>query len=160
MKEFIPEYFITKEGRIYSKLKEKGLRELRPHVNNRGYMIITIRKKSYKIHRLVAENFLPKIDGKPVVNHIDGDKLNNNVNNLEWCTQSENVQHAWNNGLNNRTREGLYKKVYCILDGKIIAEYGSIKEAEEKNPKAKGHIAACCRGKRKTAGGYMWEYVE
>lgn len=160
MKEFIPEYFITKEGKIYSKLKEKGLRELRPHVNNRGYMVITIRKKCYKIHRLVAENFLPKIDGKPVVNHIDGDKLNNNVNNLEWCTQSENVQHAWNNGLNSRTREVLYKKVYCILDGKIIAEYGSIKEAEEKNPKAKGHIAACCRGKRKTAGGYIWEYVE
>ena len=160
MKEFIPEYFITKEGRIYSKLKEKGLRELRPHVNNRGYMVITIRKKCYKIHRLVAENFLPKIDGKPVVNHIDGDKLNNNVNNLEWCTQSENVQHAWNNGLNSRTREALYKKVYCILDGKIIAEYDSIKEAEEKNPKAKGHIAACCRGKRKTAGGYIWEYVE
>lgn len=160
MKEFIPEYFITKEGKIYSKLGEKGLRELRPHIGSRGYMIITIRKKCYRIHRLVAENFLPKVDGKPIVNHIDGNKLNNNVNNLEWCTQSENVKHAWNKGLNSRTREGSHRKVCCILGGKIIAEYDSIKEAEEKNPKAKGHIAACCRGKRKTAGGYIWKYIE
>lgn len=160
MKEFISNYFITKDGRIYSKLKGKELRELRPHINNRGYMIITIRKKCYRIHRLVAENFLPRVDGKPIVNHIDGNKLNNDVENLEWCTQSENVQHAWNSGLNSRTREGLHKKVCCIVGDKIIAVYDSITEAEENNPKAKGHVAACCRGRRKTAGGYTWKYTD
>ena len=61
--------------------------------------------KQYKIHRLVAQAFIPNPDSKPQVNHIDGNTCNNNVNNLEWCTNRENQIHAWKNGLNHRTEK-------------------------------------------------------
>ena len=58
------------------------------------------KRKSLKVHRLVAQAFIPKVEGKPYVNHKDGNPLNNSVDNLEWCTQAENVQHAYDMGLN------------------------------------------------------------
>jgi hypothetical protein len=65
--------------------------------------------KFYTIHRLVAIHFIPNLENKPQVNHKDGNKLNNNINNLEWATQSENSQHAWDSGLNNEVREKIRK---------------------------------------------------
>jgi len=57
------------------------------------------KRKLFRIHRCVAEAFIPKLEGKDVVNHIDGNKINNSVDNLEWCTDKENTRHAWENGL-------------------------------------------------------------
>lgn len=76
---------------------------LHPHKNSSGYLRVYMnidgKGKEYFVHRLVANAFIPKIDGKRFVNHIDGNKENNRVDNLEWCTRSENEQHAWRIGL-------------------------------------------------------------
>lgn len=79
---------------------------LKKRLSTNGYYVVDLRKnhrsRVFRVHRLVALSFIPFVDGKPFVNHVDGNKLNNNVSNLEWCTQSENVYHAYNTGLNKR----------------------------------------------------------
>ena len=77
--------------------KQKGLRA--GCLNNRGYRVVTFKKKSYLEHRIIAELFLPKIEGKGYVNHKNGIKDDNRVENLEWCTQQENCTHAFETGL-------------------------------------------------------------
>lgn len=82
-------------------LKERILKQ---SVNSDGYFTVVLTKKGirkpYKVHRLVAKYFIPNKEGKPEVNHIDGDKLNNDIGNLEWVTKAENVRHAYKNNLN------------------------------------------------------------
>lgn len=116
-------YRVTPEGRVYSQTKRriplvgKGMefsgkfkhilepeRELTYTLNNRGYYSVGIRRKTYMVHRLVALAFLPNLEGKPVVNHIDGNKCNNHVNNLEWCTVQENNLHARQTGLHQQAK--------------------------------------------------------
>lgn len=86
------------------KFKEilKPERELKYTLNNRGYYSVGIKRKTYMVHRLVALAFIKNPGAKPFVNHIDGNKLNNNVTNLEWCTVQENNQHARDIGLHNQ----------------------------------------------------------
>jgi hypothetical protein len=78
------------------------------------------------VHRLVALAFIPNPENKPSVNHKDGNKLNNNVDNLEWMTQQENVQHAWDTGLNESHRLSISKPVIDVATGK---KYQSLKLA-------------------------------
>lgn len=120
-------YRITSEGEIYTQSKLKipivssGMehsgdfkvilkpeREMKQLINSRGYLTVKLNKKTYMIHRLVALYFIgePK-EGQTQVNHKDGNKLNNSVNNLEWCTPKENIIHAFKTGLN---KAGLGKK--------------------------------------------------
>ncbi len=104
-------------------------------------------------HRLVAETFLPKIDGKEFINHIDGDKANNHIDNLEWCTKQENAIHAVRvlgmSPVNKR-------KVICIETQRI---YQSAVEAELDTGIPNSCIIRCCKGTRKSAGGKHWEYI-
>ena len=160
MKEFIPNYYVTRDGRIFSTACNKGMQELHPCISNHGYYRITIKQKNYSVHRIVADSFLEKTSDDLVVNHKDGNKLNNNVDNLEWCTQKENVEHAWRTGLCTSDKNYFKQAVYKVSmkDFSILSEYPSIKAAEKDNPKAKGHIASCCTGKRSNAGGYYWVY--
>lgn len=80
----------------------------KPNPDKDGYLNITLsncgKVKTYKIHRLVAEMFIPNLKNKPQVNHKDGNKTNNCVDNLEWCTNQENQQHAYRTGLKNQKR--------------------------------------------------------
>lgn len=111
-------YRVTSSGQIFSQSKikiplvGKGMeftgkfkhilkpeRELTYQLNNRGYLSITIRRKTHMIHRLVAKAFIANPDNKPFINHKDGNKLNNSVENLEWCTTKENNHHARETGL-------------------------------------------------------------
>ena len=95
-----PNYLISDQGRVYSCKRKKFLK---PANNGRGYFIVDLSKngirKNLTIHRLVALAFIPNPENKRTINHIDGIKTNNHADNLEWCSQKENVHHAVNAGL-------------------------------------------------------------
>jgi len=111
-------YRVTREGKVFTQTKRKiplvgkGMeftgvfkhilepeRAMTYINNNRGYLSVVIRRKTHMIHRLVAQAFIPNLLDKPFVNHLDGNKHNNHVDNLEWCTTAENNQHARETGL-------------------------------------------------------------
>lgn len=153
-------YYISSFGRIYS-TKSKKL--LKTPVGKRGYpncnIMINSKQKLVTIHRLVANHFISNPDNKPQVNHIDGDKTNNNITNLEWVTSQENIMHARQTGLHVSDGD---KSVNQLKDGIIIATYKSISEASRKTGINRGNINQCCLKHRryKTAGGYEWEYAK
>lgn len=98
-------YLVNKDGQIYSKKRNKLLS---PDKDKYGYLQVKLCKngeiKNFKVHRLVALTFIQNPLNLPQVNHLDGDKLNNNISNLEWCTCSQNNKHAWKLGLKENVR--------------------------------------------------------
>ena len=103
-------YAVTEEGNLWSypKRNNPNGRFLKAGRTGNDYWTINLHKKgdkqrSFYIHRIVAETYIGKIDGKDCINHIDGDKSNNKKSNLEWCTYSENHTHAYNKGLHKRS---------------------------------------------------------
>lgn len=133
---------------------------LKPAIQQ-GYAHVTIyinkKGKRVKIHRLVANAFIPNPDNKPYVNHIDGIRSNNRVENLEWVTASENTQHAVDTGLFLPTRE---KSVTQFsLDGEKIATYKSASEASRETNSLQEKITMCCQRQRQTHNGYQWRYT-
>lgn len=110
------------------------------------------------IHRIVANAFIPNIDNKPQVNHKDENKLNNNVNNLEWCSCSYNVKYSKKSIKFNK--EHISKPVKMIKDNIVIKEFSSIKEASRylDKPASRKYISMCCNNKKDTAYGYNWSW--
>ena len=102
IEEFDGEYMVSNHGRVKS-LKRHKERIMPMTIQESGYYaaMFHMNKKSYcrKVHRLVCEAFIPNPDNLPEINHIDGNKLNNHVSNLEWCTHQQNVTHSWDHGL-------------------------------------------------------------
>lgn len=144
---------------------------LKGWVQNTGYLTVSLSNKKYSVHRLIATTFLEQEKGKNIVNHIDGNKLNNNVNNLEWCDYKHNFDEAIRlnlmnikyNSYENRIRA---KKINQYdLKRNFIRSYLCSIDAE-KELKNKGikinarNIRDVCNGKRKTAGGFYWEYID
>lgn len=91
-------HYITNKGAVLSYFNNKE-KELKTQTDKKGYEKIKLNGKTYRIHRLVAEAFIANPDNLPQVNHIDGNKQNNDVSNLEWCDNSFNQKHAWDNNL-------------------------------------------------------------
>jgi hypothetical protein len=151
-------YLISKEGQVYS-TKTNKIREI--EINENGYCRIrlmdgTKQGKKFYIHRLVAEAYIPNPNNYNQVNHKDLNKHNNDVNNLEWCSEAMNMQHNADNKPENS------KKIFQfdLLDkNKLIGTYNSIKEASEKTNTNKTSIIHCCSGKYKKAGEYIWKYA-
>lgn len=150
-------YEISNYGQVRNKTTSKILKPLLLS----GYMVITLkmnnRKTISKIHRLVATRFLVRTNETHIVNHKDGNKLNNHVENLEWVSPSENVKHAYRIGLN----KGKKNKVYqYTLDNVFIREYNSPIDIENELEIPRTRILDVCEGKARTTGGYIWKYSD
>ena len=146
-------YLIGSNGKVFNQRTGKYLKPIK---GSNGYYHVTLcygKKEDCMIHRLVAEAFLPNADNLPQVNHKDENKLNNSVENLEWCTAKYNVNYG----------KGALQRNSPVLQidsaGNVVRQWNSIKEAsEELGIKAQG-ISRVCRKGRKTSGGFRWAYV-
>ena len=165
------------DGKIYDKYQVSNLGRLKNLKTNYitfgskgkdGYMRFKIDGKCKKAHRIVAETFIPNPENKPQVNHLDEDKTNNRVDNLEWNTSKENINHgtrtkrAAEKGSN--TKRGVFntKKSKPILqytlDGEFIKEWESSMEVYRQLGYCNSYIGKCCKGKYESAYGFKWEY--
>lgn len=152
-------YRIERDGRIYSLRKHKYLT---PKENWDGYLRIQLWDKgncSYVgIHRLVAEEYIPNPENKPFVNHINGDKKDNRVENLEWCTQKENIQHAYRTGLSHKQEKNtgpLCKTVIAQFYDDTFAVYPSTMEAERQLDINHAIISRCALTGKEYKGIYF-----
>jgi len=172
-------YKVTDHGDVYSywgrEIDENGRfikstihndyeRKLNPSTDSNGYPYIDVRsygkRRSPKIHRLVALAFVPNPERKPQVNHIDGNKRNNKASNLEWVTNEENRTHAITNKLKDEIGYGVAQ--YDLNDN-LIAVFPTAKKALESlgiKSNTGGNIGRVIRGKRSTAYGYKWKKYE
>lgn len=171
-------YQISNFGRVKSLKRENifycGLRKeylkrpvkekiLNYSKSNRGYLQVCLTKngksKTFLVHRLVAKTFIENVCNKSQVNHIDGNKENNSVNNLEWCTSSENNKHAFILGLNKS--QNIRKVNQYDKNGNFIKQWNCITDFFRKNNinLKSSNITNCCKGRRKTAYGYIWKYA-
>ena len=151
-----PEFLISKQGTIYS-LKNHEIKKI--NNNPHGYSRICLPtaenpNKKFYVHRLVAEAYIPNSNNYDQVNHIDLNKHNNNVDNLEWCSQSMNIKH----NVKHNTR--LSRKVQQFDTSNILVNtFASVKEASDYSKLDSTSIIHCCAGRRKTGGGFVWKYV-
>lgn len=152
--EGFPSYRVDRGGNIYN----SKMKALKPGRTTNGYLRVslnneTVKRKRCLVHRIVAQAFIPNPDNLTQVNHIDRNKTNNNVENLEWCTPLENLLHS---NVIEKASKAKFRKVQCITTGRV---YNSIKEAALDFGASHGNIVACCAGRRKKCGGAEWKYA-
>ena len=121
-------------------------------------LLIDGKQKRMRVHRLVAETFIENPKNKPYVNHINGKKDNNNVENLEWVTPSENTQHAVQTGLFQNGRKKAV--IQYNLDGEKMMIFESATEAARQTGGSQSKITMCCRRQRETDNDYQWRYAD
>lgn len=146
---------------------KKGV-QLKPYIDEDGYCRVglhNIEKSETKgVHRLVAEAFIPNPDNKPQVDHINGVRNDNRVENLRWFTLKENNSTDLAKSRKSKAafeRSDNKKIVYqYTLDGEFVAKYNSTMEMERKNGFKRQSICRCCNKKQKTAYNYKWSYNE
>lgn len=146
-------YIVDTDGNIY--------RKLIPHLGVSGYLRIGLRDKRtsrhwYSVHRIVAKAFVPNPENKPEVNHIDGNKLNNAIDNLEWCTQQENVAHAYNTGLRTSTRSKPCLQIN--RSGEVLARYESQADAARAMGVSQSSIHHAI-GYQRLSCGFYWRWA-
>ena len=167
-------YRISNLGRCYSIQKKAFLKE---HKNKKGYVLIDLTKdgtiKHCRVHRLVAEAFLPKIDRLTEVNHIDENKSNNRASNLEWCDTKYNINYGLRTAKAKASEKATWKMK--ALNGEIsnskeviqigksngtpMIKFKSIEAAARAVQGSSKRIADVCHGRAKTAYGYRWKFA-
>ena len=179
-------YEVSNLGRVRSvdRVDSRGRRlegRILKQNKNKGYLSVALCGKVFKVHRLVATVFVPNPNNLPQVNHLDENKHNNRVDNLEWVTAKDNMNYGTRNQRASKAMKGRTfseehkqkmkeshpdyhgnkhpraKKVICIETGQV---FGTLKEAGECYGISKESICSCCKGKRETAGGYHWKYYD
>lgn len=138
-------YGVTSCGRVWSYRRQKFLT---PYTDGNGYLKVKLlkdsEKKQYKVHRLVAEVYIPNPDNLPDVDHIDNNKTHNYVNNLQWITHKDNVRKGRNKPI-----------LQYTLDGEFVREWEC---AYDVGKEVQSAICQCLKGRNKTAYGYKWVY--
>lgn len=169
-------YQVSNLGRVKS-FPRKGTHVKVEHIlvpskNHKGYLSVNLRKEGkanfFSIHRLVAQTFISNPNNLAQVDHIDDNKENNNVDNLQWISNEDNMKKAWLTGA--RSKEKTYKRGKentCArivnqydLNGQFIKKWYCIRDIQRELGFDNRNISACCRRKRPTAYGYIWRYAE
>ena len=168
---YIGLYKVSNHGRVKSVKKQLVLKICGSGNRYKTVALCNGMRKTFRLHRLVAAVFIPNPDNKPCVDHIDGDRANNHADNLRWVTAKENC----NNPI---TKSRLHKKIGVYMTGRLgglhqrakeIAMYSacgdliktflSVKDAQRETGLNDSNIIKCCKGIKKTCGGYIWAYV-
>ena len=145
-------YAVSSCGKVWSYRRQKFLK---PAYNGHGYLSVSLcdlngKQKSYRVNRLVAEAYIPNPDNKPIVNHKDAVRHNNNINNLEWVSAKENLTGVLVG------KKKTFSKVKCVETGEV---YKNCADASRETGIHRYGINNVLNGKQKTAGGYHWERV-
>ena len=158
--EFEDLYEVSDDGQVRSLCMryKKEMYILKQGIGSRGYANVSLcrkgKQKTVNVHRLVATMFVPNPYSFPCVNHKDQNKLNNKAENLEWCSYYQN--NIYGDRLTKSSKK-TSKPVLCIETG---IRYQSACAAQRITGINQGHISMCCNGKRNTAGGYHWKFVD
>lgn len=149
-------YFITENGEVFNSRRNRNMCSWKDNV---GYMQVRLykdgKKKYVRIHRLVAQAYVPNPHNKPFVNHIDGNKTNNHYTNLEWVDNRENVQHFYNNGGNTRRKPVL---VISLLGD--VMEFPSIKACARYLGMNRKTLTAILNGEKQNNTNYVMRYMD
>ena len=164
--EGYPDYKVSSLGRVKS-LKFGKEKILKSGKNKKGYLQVALCKegklKTFKVHRLVAEAFIPNPDNKPHLDHINTDRTDNRAENLSWVTHKENCNNPITIENYSKCKLGLLNHitkpiVQFTKDGKFVRKWDSMIEVERDLGFCSGYISKCCKGKYKTAYGFKWCY--
>ena len=155
-------YEVSNWGRVKSLPRNgtvKYARILKPDTDKDGYLYVVLSKnnkqKLFKIHRLVAEAFIPNPNNLPMINHKDENKQNNNAENLEWCDNKYNINYG--SCIERRSKKRSKPILQFTLDGVFVKEWDSIAECG-RNGFQTSAIIMCCKGKRKKHHKFIWKY--
>lgn len=175
-----PAYLINRDGEIWSTLTNK---KIKPAKHKSGYMLVGLRKnnisRTCKLHRLIAKAFIPNPDNKPFIDHINGVRDDNRIENLRWCTNQENKSFPLARLHNRECRIGIPQSKEALeartkvfqdkygkqvaqytIDGKLIKVFQSINEASRYYKIKPSIISLCCRGENHNAGGFVWRFID
>lgn len=152
-------YQVSNLGNV-RKIKKNGIiKSKNVYLHKTNYVVSTFCKngfqKTFRVHRLVAQAFIPNPNNKPYVNHKDGNKQNNCVSNLEWVTHIENMEHSKTLHIKDNRK----KKCCKMINGKIIKIYDSITDAAIDNNANKLCIHLCLHKKHKKCCGFEWSFI-
>lgn len=164
IKDYEGLYQASNLGNIKSVKKNRNLKFIN---RSDGYYYINLSKKSKvkptKVHRIIAQTFIENPNNYNIINHIDGNRKNNCISNLEWCTQSHNIKEAYRMGTKKPNKINIKKRKKVMqfsVNYQLIKIWDSIKEASKELKIKDSNISLVCKNKRNLAGGFVWKYKE